>query len=57
MRESGRMESFLFYFFLIEPPTFVIFLRVEVGWEEPPWPLPSSQKLFITNSHLLICDL
>ena len=30
MRESGRMESFLFYFFLIESLTFVIFLRVEI---------------------------
>ena len=29
-RESGRMESFLFYFFLIESLTFVIFLRVEI---------------------------
>jgi len=25
VRESGRMESFLFYFFLIESLTFVIF--------------------------------
>jgi len=25
MRKSGRMESFLFYFFLIESLTFVIF--------------------------------
>jgi len=25
MRESGRMKDFLFYFFLIESPTFVIF--------------------------------
>jgi len=30
MRESGRMKDFLFYFFLIESRTFVIFLRVEI---------------------------
>jgi len=30
VRESGRMESFLFYFFLIKSLTFVIFLRVEI---------------------------
>jgi len=25
MRESGKMKDFLFYFFLIESPTFIIF--------------------------------
>jgi len=30
MTESSRMKGFLFYFFLIESPTFVIFLRVEI---------------------------
>ena len=29
-RESSRMKNFLFYCFLIESPTFVIFLRVEI---------------------------
>ena len=30
MRESTRMKNFLFYFFLIESLTFVIFLGVEI---------------------------
>ena len=47
MRESGRIKSFLFLFILIEFWDLYysnIFLRVEID-EEPPWPLPSSQKL------------